>query len=170
MKTTKWFLLIMIFISLCATFCIVAANCFSPISCDEKKITDNATAYKVLAQLYIEDYKKHASGTSYAYSTGYEGDGECVISCYTGDYIFSIEDEMLAYSKSIENSYYVDEQLWEYVRVNNNFVVFGNVNGRASVIYSANDKKPSFVGDPNEIDKNIYVKRIADNLFFSAKR
>ena len=170
MKSTKKCIIIGLIISLCIILYAVSMKCSSPISYDRGKVTDNAAAYIMISQVYLDDYKKHDSNTRYDYSKGYKKDDKCFIKCYTGEYIFSIEIETLTYSKAIEDTYYVDDQFWEYVRVNDNFVVFGNVNGRASIIYSANDKKPSFVDDPNNIDKHIYVEKIAGNLYFAAKR
>jgi hypothetical protein len=157
-------------ISLVVVFCLIAVNGSTSISYDKSAVIDNQIAYRTLSCVFIDDYIKHDSNTTYTYSNGGRKDGECFIKCYTGEYIFSIEPELAALIKVIKDTYSVDEQCWEYVRVNENFVAFGNVNGRASIIYSANDKKPSFVDDPNDIDKHIYVERIADNLYFAAKR
>lgn len=169
-KIRKKIIIIVFAIFLCVVFCGVSTHYSTPIPCDRKKIIDNATAYIMLSQVYITDYKEHESDSRYDYSKGYKKEEGYFIKCYTDEYVFYLEREAFLCSEVIENTYYVDEQCWEYVRVNDNFVVFGNINGRASIIYSANDKKPSFVNDPNSIEKHIYVKKLADHLYFAAKR
>lgn len=170
MKSTKKIFIIVLAIFLCVVLCMVWTNCSTSISYDRKKVIDNSTAYIILSQVYINDYKEHNPNTRYDYSKGYKKDDGYFIKCYTSEYDFALESETYNCSKAIENTYYVDEQFWEYVRVNDNFVVFGNVNGRASIIYSANDTEPSFVDDPNSIDNHIYVERIAEKLYFAAER
>lgn len=170
MKLNKEFLIIFLSILLCVVLFATLTNRSTPISCDRENVIDNSAAYIVLSQVYINDFKEHNSNTRYDYSKGYKNDDGYFIKCYTGEYALYLESEIFNCSKTIENTYYVDEQLWEYVRVNENFVVFGNVNGRASIIYSANDIKPSFVDDPNSIDEHIYVEKIVENLYFAAKR
>lgn len=169
MKLTKKFIIIVLAIFLCIVFYVVSINHSTPISYDRQKVIDNATAYIMLSQVYITDYKEHDSNTRYDYSKGCKKEDGYFVKCYTGEYVLNLESEMFDCSKVIENTYYVDEQYWEYVRVNDNYVVFGNVNGRASIVYSANDKKPSFVDDPNSVDEHIYVEKIADNLYFAAE-
>ncbi len=166
MKLINKNLFIVLTLAWCVVLCVVLTGCSTPVSYDKKKVIDNSTAYIMLSQVYLNDYKEHDSNTRYDYSKGYKKEDGYFIKCYTGEYVFCLESETFDCSKTIENTYYVDDQLWEYVRVNDNFVVFGNVNGRASVIYSANDIKPSFVDDPNSIDEHIYVERIAEKIIF----
>lgn len=170
MKSNKTILIIVLVLFLCVVLFVTLTDCSTPISYDKGKVINNSTAYIMLSEVYINDYNEHKSNTRYDYSKGYKNDDGYLIKCYTGEYDLYLESEIFNYSKAIENSYYVDEQFWEYARVNENFVVFGNVNGRAAIIYSANDTEPSFVDDPNSIDNHIYVERIAENLYFVAER
>lgn len=54
--------------------------------------------------------------------------------------------------------------------VNNDFVVFGIINGRASFIYSPYNKKPDFVNSPKGDEDNIFVEMITNNWFYACKQ
>ena len=140
------------------------------ISYNKEKVLSDAEFYKEVAQFYLEDYKKNNCAGSVSYLNATVKDGipksACLSSPYQHDLIFS--DEIYEKYKKMNNNFRVDKSSLAHIEVWNSLVIFGIESGRASIIYSADDKKPEYVngGTDTDKEKDNYIEKITDNLYY----
>lgn len=119
-------------------------------------VLNNKNDYDTMARLYHNDYQTHNAGiVAYAWS-----------SCLTYDHKIILTDEESLSMQKVTDSYYLDKNSWDRVYVYDTFVTFGNINGRESLVYSVEDKRPSYINSPDEKDKHVAVKKITDHWYY----
>lgn len=158
-------LLVLLFI------CLVIWLCRGPvISYDKDALLDNEAAYTEVAKFYYGDYKNMNTGGEVVYSCP---NTDKIIKCYSvlNPHDIKVSDELYQSYLAVFDSYRIDKQDIENIVVYDNFVAFGNVNGRAAVVYSVNGDKPKYVDTPKG---NMYKKvniisaiKITDNWYYT---
>lgn len=124
-------------------------------------VLDNKGDYDAIANLYYEDYQKHNT-SELIYVGGKSGK----IYCLTYDYNITLSDSEYISYQNVYGSFNLDGKSLEFVCTYETFVSFCTVNGRASIVYSANDEKPSYITSPNEEKKKVAVRKIADRWYY----
>lgn len=92
--------------------------------------------------------------------------------CYKDDkqQYYSLTLEQQQAFITVKSVFRLDHNSLSYLYVNDNFVSFGILNGRASFVYSASNEKPDFVNFPNEGENKIFVEKITDNWYYTCKQ
>ena len=136
---------------------------------DKEKILQNEKNFTEIAKAYYNDYKSLDANMecSYIDPSGSDNDARCVTSPYEHDFKFS--DELYNIHQIVDENYNVDNEKLEVVVVYDNFVVFGNVKGRASLVYSINGDKPRYVmGEKKHPDYDSFsVEKITGNWYYA---
>lgn len=138
------------------------------ISYDKNRLLNNKEYYVEIAEICLEHRNQHGK------------DIICVIPgmgqvnafkmyCYECDTYIALAENQIVAAKAVERSFGLDHTSLDAIRVYENFVSFGVVTGRASFIYSENNKKPSFVNSPDESGKKPFVKKITDNWYYACR-
>lgn len=126
--------------------------------------------YSVIANLYYDDYKKNNSEELiYLVPNKYN---DIYTACITDECRHSLElneEQRIQYNK-IKDSYYLDKHHLEYICVYNGFVSFCNNGGRASYVYSVEDKKPEYISSPNSPYDDIAIKKLSEHWYWVCKR
>lgn len=89
---------------------------------------------------------------------------------YDNDQYYSLTPYQKQAFDTVKSIFRLDHHGLENIFVNDNFVVFGIENGRASFIYSLSDKKPDFVNSPKEENENIFVEKIDDKWYYACRQ
>lgn len=125
-------------------------------------LLDNKDAYDAVARLYYNDYQTHHAGM-----LSYSGGNSSRISCDMYHHEIVLTDEECLNMQKVAASYYLDEQFWERVYVYDTFVAFCNINGRESLVYSVEDKRPTYINRPDDKDKHVTVRKITDHWYYA---
>lgn len=120
-------------------------------------LLDNKDAYDAVARLYYNDYQTHHAGIV-AYGWSY---------CITYDHKILLTDEDYLNIQKVADSYNLDNKSWEGVYVYDTFVAFCIVNGRESLVYSVEDKRPTYINRPDDKDKHVTVRKITDHWYYA---
>ena len=154
---------------LIAVVLIYLILCYGPlIQFQKERLTENEQAYTDFAlfcyQCYTMDYK---NGEVYSYLIDEEFKH---LTCGTNDKTYPMDEKQAESARIVCSTYSVCENTLEGVYVSNNFVILGIVNGRGSLIYSINKKKPKFVNHPDEERCSIFVEKITDHWYYVCKQ
>lgn len=132
-------------------------------------ILEHEDDYTKIAEIYYNDYQNR-DANEIAYSAASPSGESYTISSY--DELpnirkISLNETESASAQSVENSYWIDESIWERVYVYDVFVSFSNIRGRESLVYSVDGTRPSYVNSPSDEGKfdHIWVHKITDNWY-----
>lgn len=131
-------------------------------------LLNNKNDFVSIANIYYEDFKKH-DDPFLAYSLCYKDNGKNLIRCHANGHEHEIilsDREYLAF-QNIINKFQLDKHSLEFIYVYDSFVVFGIINKRESLIYSANDKRPLYVNSPDENPKWFNIRKVTDNWYYA---
>ncbi|MBP3326468.1 MAG: hypothetical protein J6L77_08645 [Coprococcus sp.] len=129
----------------------------------EQEFLKNLDAYNKLAEIYYEDYKKNNTDSILHYSLIEED----VIHCYSYNYDIELSDEeveigQIALKELV--AYMTRSSLYD-VYVYDTFVSFCE-GGKEWIIYSAKDKKPSYIIRTESSSKaSIIITKITDHWY-----
>lgn len=165
MKKTKKFL----FLVLAAVSVILIFIFRGPvISYDKSRFTDNKESFEIVANTCINFHNKsNKAEEGWIYSIDYNKNN---LICYHNQEHYSLNQEEKQAVITVTSVFYLDHHGLDWLFVNNNFVVFGIANGRASFIYSLSGKKPDFVNSPKFNEHNIWVEKITDKWFYACRQ
>lgn len=79
--------------------------------------------------------------------------------CYNNDQYYSLNSKQKQAFNTVKSIFRLDHHGLENIFVNDNFVVFGIENGRASLVFSLSDKKPDFVNSPKEENEHVFIEK-----------
>lgn len=125
-------------------------------------VLDNRMDYETIAKICYNDYKNYYNYSNLTYSGGQSGELRCI----TLDYYIELNYSESASFQKIYDSFLLDNKTLECIRVYDTFVSFCIVNGRESIVYSAENKRPSYINNPNDKNKHIAVEKIADHWYY----
>lgn len=176
-RKTKVIAFLMLFALLSLIIIILIVNIVSDssftflnISSREDDFKPLINEYSSIANLYYDDYKKYDSEKLiYLVPNKYN---DIYTACITDECKHSLElneEQRIQYNKIID-SYYLDKQPLEYICVYNGFVSFCNNGGRASYVYSVEDKKPEYISSPNSPYDDIAIKKLSEHWYWVCKR
>lgn len=120
------------------------------------------TEYTQVAEYYISDFEKYdAERLIYSVPDGNEAH------CFNSEYVHElpISEPTLTSVKKIKAAYYLDKHHLEDIIVDGNYVLFGNIAGRAVYIYSKDGTKPESADCLNSGRALVY--KMADNWYFA---
>lgn len=141
------------------------------VSYDKNTLIDYKEEYTQIAELCYKDYlqlkKNDGDINRAAYLLSY--DRKRLHNCISDNTIILTNGESQSL-QTTDDDFYLAKKKLDFIEVQDNFVAFGIVNGRASFIYSLNDDKPNFVNTANENYQRIYVEKITDHWYFSCVR
>ncbi|NLT08138.1 MAG: hypothetical protein GXY08_01355 [Ruminococcus sp.] len=140
------------------------------ISSRENEFKPLVKEYTSLAEFYYDDFQKYDT-EELVYLVPSQKDN-AISWCITEKHKHSIElnnNQVDNYTK-VKDSYYLDKNHLSYICVYNNCVSFCNDNGRASYVYSVNDKKPEYISSPDNPYNDIVVRKLANNWYWVCKR
>lgn len=129
-------------------------------------LLNHGEAYNQTVQLIYDDFQKcECSGHGYWFTQKEE---YANVSCEDKFKTILVNDSEYAYFQTVKNTFRVYKRGLDFISVNGNYIVFGIVTGRGSLIYSVNDEKPNFINSPG--DKENYkwsrVRKVTDNWYF----
>ena len=155
---------------LIAVVLIYLILCYGPlIQFQKERLTENEEAYNDFALFCYECYTSDCkSGEIYSYAIDRDNPKELI--CYTTDVIYSLNKKQAESAKIVCSTYSVCENTLDRIYIADNFVILGIVNGRGSLIYSINKKKPKFVNHPDEERCSIFVEKITDHWYYVCKQ
>lgn len=115
---------------------------------EEEEFLKNLDACNKLAEIYYEDYKKNNTDSILQYSLIESG----VIYCNSWDYYIMLSDEYNEICEEAVKSFRKSEAVSNiyHIYAYDTFVSFCGGDNKKSVIYSAEDKWPSYVSCPDE--------------------
>ena len=120
------------------------------------------TEYTQVAEYYSSDFEKYdAERLIYSVPDGNEAH------CFNSEYVHElpISEPTLTSVKKIKAAYYLDKHHLEDIIVDGNYVLFGNIAGRAVYIYSKDGTKPESADCLNSGRALVY--KMADNWYFT---
>lgn len=140
------------------------------ISYKKSMLVDNQNSFETAAKICMNYYKENEDTDDvwlFSISTDMNN-----LHCYNNNEhcLYSLTQEQRETFITVKSVFRLDHQSLEYLYVNNDFVVFGIINGRASFIYSPYNKKPDFVNSPKGDEDNIFVEKITNNWFYACKQ
>ncbi len=138
------------------------------ISYNKSMLADNQNSFETIAKACMEYHKKNAAADAdevCLYTI--DKNANNLVCCHNWQYYLTQEQRQAFIT--VKSVFRLDHQSLEYLYVNNDFVVFGIINGRASFIYSPYNKKPDFVNSPKGDEDNIFVEKITNNWFYACK-
>ncbi|MCM1227611.1 MAG: hypothetical protein NC320_09390 [Clostridium sp.] len=140
------------------------------ISYNKSMLVDNKNSFEIAAKICM-NYYKESEATDDVWLFSVSGDINNLI-CYNNNErcLYSLTQEQRQAFTKVKSVFRLDHQGLEYLYVNDDFVVFGIINGRASFIYSPYNKKPNFVNSPKGDEDNIFVEKIISNWFYACKQ
>lgn len=138
------------------------------VSYEKSMLLDNQNVFETAAQACIEyELEDRVSGEVRIYDV----DVDCNnLHSFHHKKDYSLTQEQKQAFQTVDSIFRLDHQGLENIFVVDDFVVFGIVNGGASVIYSASDEKPNFVNSPNEKNEHIFVEKITYNWYYACKQ
>jgi len=139
-----------------------------PVSFDENILLDNQEAFTSLAMICYEHYRHTNSDLNERFTYAININNEKLI-CYTNNDEIKLDNSQLEFTKKVLSVFKLAKKGLDRICVYESFIVFGIVNGRASFIYSLNNKKPSFVNRPDETASCIFVDEITTNWYYACK-
>lgn len=163
-------------IIICAVLLIMAIVVFlkirtkPTISYDKAMLTDYQNSFETAAKTCIEYHKEDDNADDFwLFCVDANADG---LICYNEDeqQYYSLTTEQQQAFITVKSVFRLDHNGLSYLYVNDNFVSFGILNGRASFVYSASNEKPDFVNSPNEEENKIFVEKITDNWYYTCKQ
>lgn len=164
----KRFLKIALFsIVLVITF-IVIRPYFSASPSIQNMLFENINDYNTMAEIYYNDFLKH-DDSFLAYARYYEENDEYVVRCYSKEHEHKIvlsDYEYLA-CQNVINTFRLDGHPLEFIYVYDSFVVFGIANASETLIYSADNKRPSYVNSPKEKKQWFNIRKVTDNWYYA---
>ena len=132
-------------------------------------VIPNEEAYTVLAEMYYSN----SQGTDgvISYSPCYGNDKkEFLIHCYSSQKDIVITDNQYQAFKVVNDSFELDDHSLSRIYVYDTFVTFGIENGRESLIYSVDGKKPTYVNTPNDKQSHCKIKKISTNWYYAISK
>lgn len=157
-------LLIIIFVFLCFLY-------FGPkVSPNKNEFLKDWRDYETISELCYKDFVNYdAEELMYMIS---EEENRYSIHCITKGYDHYIElnDNDMIKLCNVIGSYNLDDQCLESICVNDEFISYGNINGRSSYIYSINDNKPNFINSIYSSEKHIYIYKLRKKWYFACER
>ena len=162
----KIYIFIMIII-ICGIFYIIYNLIFYPkVASRMDEFSLHLQDYTQVAEFYYNDFEKYNTDLL-VYSVPYDNNDKDIV-CFTEGYKHKIIIDEISYQSFliICDSYYLDKQPLDYICVYDGFVSFCNNNGRASYVYSINDKKPIYIKSPNESKEDLHVRKMYDKWYF----
>ena len=147
----------------------VLAKCYGPIiSYNNEMLLSNKQAYTDFA---IFCYKCYDSNNQNEDVCSYAIDERRnLLYCNTTGESFLMNQSIIDSAHTINSTYMIDEQVLDCIYVSRNFVVFANVAGRGSLIYSVDDSRPDFVSLPDENCYRVYVERLTNRWYFVCRQ
>lgn len=140
------------------------------ISSREEDFKPIINEYTSMAEFYYNDFKKYdAKKLIYLVPDDHN---DKITWCITEGNKHSLElsDEQFAAYIRIDNSYYLDKHSLEYICVYDGFVSFCNDGNRASYVYSVKGDEPEYISDPDNLYKDIVIKKISEHWYWVCKR
>lgn len=128
-------------------------------------VLENEDDYTRVATLYYEDFLKHSEDIL-SYSCVADGKIVCHVEMFTNEVIILSKGESIS-AKNVYASYMLDKKKWDRVYVYDNYVSFSNENGRQSLVYSVDGRRPSYVNTPDEDWNRFIAKKITDNWYYT---
>lgn len=128
-------------------------------------LLSNINQYTSVAQFCYNDYSNYDAKILVYWFDDEHNRVMCSSEGY--EHELNCNAEILNDFSVVRDTYRIDKQKLYGICVYEGFVCFFNLNGRASLIYSNNDKKPKYVMSP--YDKyNIFLnkKKVCDNWYF----
>jgi len=139
-------------------------------SFDNNILNENLDAYTRVAQLIYDDFQEcECSSHGYSLTNNEEIYEEYKATCERSWKIILINNEEYELYRTVINSFRVAKKGLEFIKVEDNFVVFCIVNGVASLVYSIDGTPPNFVDASDEQGRAI-VKKVTDNWFYPHRR
>lgn len=142
---------------------IVIWNRYRPASKRIKdKFLESLNDYNIMAEIYYEDYQKHS--TRIMKYTNAESDN---IYCYDYGYEIILSDEEIASCKRACEAYRrLLGRSTDGANVYDTFVSFGIAMAGVPIVYSAKDKRPSYINHPDDGVKPVIVEKITDHWYY----
>ena len=144
-------------------------NSHPVISYDKTVFTDHRNSFEIAAKTCIKYHKEDNNDYFWLFCVDDNADS---LICYKDDkqqyYALTLEQQQAFIT--VKSVFRLDHNSLSYLYVNDNFVSFGILNGRASFVYSASNEKPDFVNFPNEGKNKIFVEKITDNWYYTCKQ
>lgn len=140
------------------------------ISYNKKNVVADTELYKEVGEFYLDDYKSKNCDGKLKYLNVSINDGipqaECITSRY--EHSLNLTDDVYEKYESLYKNFRLDKLSLSCISVYDSFVIFGIESGRASIIYSKDDKKPKYVNGGTQMDKekDNYIEKITDNLYY----
>ena len=162
-----------IFACIVLLLCMLLAGCGRTLSYDKDSFLENQKSYSTIAQLIYNNYIEKNLSEDRLYliterSVGYYDKESPDIS--PNIIYLDLTKEQSEMAKRIFDSYRLDKHSLDSVWVNKGFVCFGNINGRNSLIYSADDVEPNFVNRPSEKVEHVYIEKICDHWYYACDK
>lgn len=116
----------------------------------------------IMAEIYYKDFQHYGKGIL-RYSNIKSGK----ISCYDYNYEIVISDEEAASCQRAWNAYFeVIGHHTDGAIAYSTFVSFCMEDGRSAIVYSLNDKRPSYINYPDDGFKPVIVEKIIDHWYY----
>lgn len=125
-------------------------------------VLDNKNDYETIAKICYEDYQKHTMRKLVYLSEKNSG-----IYCIEYNYYIILNDSERVGYQNVYDNFNLDGKPLEYFCVYDTFVSFCIVNGRESIIYSVDDKRPSYIKGPGERKKKIAIRKIKKHWYYA---
>ena len=122
----------------------------------------NLDDYNTMAEIYYNEYQKYNTGIL-TYSDAEDGK----IYCYNYSYEIVLNDEDTTSCKNACEAYRrLLGRSTDGANVYDTFVSFGMPDGRRAIVYSAKDKRPSYINHPDDGVKPVIVEKITDHWYY----